>query len=81
MDKNDLPFSIFIDLSKTFGTIDRSILLTKLTYCGGSSLNLHKSYLNNRGQYVEFDNAKSDTLSINIGVPQGSILGPLLFII
>ena len=83
MDNNDVPFSIFLDLSKTFDTIDHSILLNKLTYygLGGSSLNLLKSYLNNRSQYVKFENAKSDILSTNFGVPQGSVLGPLLFII
>ena len=42
-----------------------------------SSLNLLKGNLNNRSQYVEFEHVKSDILSINIGVPQGSILGPL----
>ena len=83
MDKHDVPFKIFLDLSKAFDTIDHSILLNKLTYYGleRSSLNLLKSYLKNRSEYVEFENAKSDILSINIGVPQGSVLGPLLFII
>ena len=83
MDNNDVPFSVFLDLSKTFDTIDHSILLNKLTYYGldGFSLNLLKSYLNNRCQYVKFEYAKSDILSINFGVPQGYVLGPLLFII
>ena len=82
IDKHDVPFSIFIDPLKAFDTIDHSILFNKLRYYGldGSTLNLFKSYLSNRSQYVEFENAKSDILSINIGVPQGSILGPLLFI-
>ena len=77
MNKNDVPFRIFLDLSKAFDSIDDSILLNKLTYYGlyGSSLKLLKSYLNNRSQYVEFENAKSNILSINIGVRQGSILG------
>ena len=83
MDNNDVPFSIFLDLSKTFDTIDHSIILNKLTYYGldGFSLNLLKSYLNNQSQYVKFEYAKSDILSINFGVMQGSVLGPLLFII
>ena len=45
------------------------------------TLNFLKSYLNNRSQFVEDGNAKSGILSINIGVPQGSMLGPVLFII
>ena len=83
MDNNDVPFSIFLDLSKTFDTIDHSILLNKLTYYGLDrfSPNLLKSYLNNQSQYVKFQYAKSDILSINFGVMQGSVLGPLLFII
>ena len=83
MDKNYVPFSIFFYLSKAYLTLDHSILLNKLTYYGldGSSMNLLKSYLNNRSQYVELENAKSDILSVNIGVLQGFVLGPLLFII
>ena len=62
----------------TFDIIDHSILFNKLSYYGldGSTLNLFKSYLNNRSQYVEFEIAKSDILSTNIDVPQGAILGP-----
>ena len=58
MDNNDVPFSIFLDLSKTFYTIDHSILLNKLRYYGldDYSLNLFKSYLSNRRQYTEFEN-------------------------
>ena len=50
-------------------------------YANLASLSLFQNYLTNRKQYVEYNNAKSDTLNINTGVPQGSILGPLLFII
>ena len=83
MDKGKLPICIFLDLSKAFDTIDHSILLEKLTYYGvkNSPANLFKSYLEDRKQYVEFDDIESDMLSITTGVPQGSILGPLLFII
>ena len=60
-----------------------SILLDKLSYygiCGVENLML-RTYLSNRHQYVEYNDFKSETKSISIGVPQGSILGPLLFLI
>jgi hypothetical protein len=83
LDQGKLPFAVFLDLSKAFDTINHDILLNKLEYYGitGTANNLLKSYLRDRTQYVEFDSAKSNTLNNNIGVPQGSILGPLLFTI
>ena len=77
------PTNIYIDLSKAFDTLDHSILLDKLSYygiCGVENLML-RTYLSNRHQYVEYNDSKSETKSISIGVPQGSILGPLLFLI
>ena len=83
MDNNKLPLTIFMDLSKAFDTVDHKTLIHKLHYYGirNNSLSVLKDYLNNRSQYVEIDNYKSAQLNISTGVPQGSILGPLLFII
>lgn len=83
MDRGKIPICIFLDLSKAFDTLDHTILLTKLEYYGitETAASLFKSYLSQRSQYVEFDGSKSDMKTISTGVPQGSILGPLLFII
>ena len=66
-----------------FDTLDHNILLNKLNHygIGDVALNLFKSYLNNHKQYVDINYAKSGTLNITTGVPQGSIFGPLLFIV
>ena len=82
MDNNKIPINIYLDLSKAFDTIDHSILIDKLQFYGiqGTNLNLFHSYLTNRKQYTEIDDLKSNILPIQTGVPQGSILGPLLFI-
>ena len=83
MDNNEIPFNIYLDLSKAFDTLDHNILLDKLHYYGvrNTSLDLFKNYLTNRKQYVEIDSVKSKMDEIQTGVPQGSILGPLLFIV
>ena len=83
LDKGETPISVFLDLSKAFDTLDHSILLSKLEYYGirDNALELFKSYLSNRKQYVVLDTIQSDSVNIVTGVPQGSILGPLLFTI
>ena len=83
LDHNETPLSVFLDLSKAFDTLDHYILLNKLKHYGirGESLTFFKNYLSNQKQFVEYDNISSSNLPISTGVPQGSILGPLLFII
>ena len=71
----------YIDLSKAFDTLSFDIILYKLNYYGiaGTELQLLTNYLQNRKQYAIFNNHESDLIEIITGVPQGSILGPLLF--
>ena len=78
---NALP--LFFDLGKAFDTLKHDLLLKKLEHYGirGIPLALITSYLSNRKQKVLVNGAESDYLPLDIGVPQGSILGPLLFII
>ena len=82
-DKTNLAIAIFMDLSKAFDTLDHEILLSKLKYYGNSNhaINWFSSYLNNREHFVQFDDFKSNIKTLSVGVPQGTILGPLLFLI
>ena len=74
---------IFADFSKAFDMVDHSALLKKLEHYGirGSALSWLQAYLANRSQYVNLGTARSVPKLLKYGVPQGSILGPLLFII
>jgi len=83
VEKNKTTIAIFLDLSKAFDTIDHNILLYKLEHYGfrGIVLDWYKNYLSNRKQYVSYNSYDSDLRDIICGVPQGSILGPLLFIL
>ena len=79
----DIAVGVFVDLQKAFDTVNHNILLKKLEHYGirGLANELLKSYLSNREQYVSIDGFESCTLKIEHGVPQGSVLGPLLFLI
>ena len=79
LDSGNSAVAIFIDLSKAFDTLNHVILIKKLHYYGINNMELSRfsSYLSNRSQYVEIDHVKSNYSFSSIGIPQGSILGPL----
>ena len=82
MDNGKIPFNIYLDLSKAFDTLDHNVLIEKLKFYGltQSALTLPKSYFHERKQYAQTNDAHSNVTLTSCGVPQGSILGPLLFL-
>ena len=82
-DNGKFPLGVFIDLSKAFGTVNHQILLKKLKHYGVNEKTSAwlRSYLFQRKQYIENSNNIKYLLEIDCGVPQGSILAPLLFLI
>ena len=83
IENNKVTCSIFLDIKKAFDSVNHSILIFKLYKLGfrGKILDLLKSFLLNRQQYVINNYNKSSMLPISTGVPQGSVLGPLLFLL
>ena len=83
IDQQQTTVGIFLDLSKAFDTIDHEILLTKLQHDGirDTALQWIKTYFSYRYQFVQFNQTCSPMQAIKCGVPQGSILGPLFFIL
>ena len=83
LDDGQYVCGIFVDLEKAFDTVNHNLLCEKLEYYGlrGNTNKLIKSYLSNRKQYVSLNGFDSEIRDISCGVPQGSSLGPLLFLI
>ena len=83
IDEGKYTIGIFLDLSKAFDTVDHDILLKKMEHYGvrGLTLTWFKNYLMNRKQIVKFKQENSKEMKITTGVPQGSVLGPLLFLL
>ena len=83
IENGEYAIGVFLDFSKAFDTVDHKILPDKLDHYGirGCALSWFRSYLSHRLQYVTYNGSQSSQQLIKCGVPQGSILGPLLFLI
>merc|ERR1712013_573928 len=83
LEQKESPCCVFLDFAKAFDTVNHKILLGKLHHYGirGTALSLIESYLTDRQQCVQINNAISDLDYVSHGVPQGSILGPLFFLL
>jgi hypothetical protein len=83
LDKNRVSGLIFVDYKKAFDLVDQQLLFQKLEAyrVDGNELNLIRDYLHDRLQYVNIDGNRSSSQSVISGIPQGSILGPILFLL
>ena len=83
LDEDKLSGMVFVDFRKAFDVVDHKLLLTKLRLyrMSNPSLSWFESYLSGRQQFVSIDGQRSDSLLIKQGVPQGSVLGPVLFLL
>ena len=83
LDDGNISCGVFVDLRESFDTVDHQILLAKLNHYGIRGVRNHwfKPYLPNRNTYISINGYESGLAAINCGVPEGSVLGPLLFLL
>ena len=83
LDQDKVTGIVFVDFRKAFDVVDHQLLMTKLRLyrVSDSALSWFRSYLTDRQQFVTIDGKRSDSLMIRQGVPQGSVLGPVLFLL